>query len=229
MGSIGCGYGSEWHLLRFMGRHRHLFDKMIISSIGKGSFISWLDFRFSDQDSYDRELKGLEFLSQFKNLQQKWAAFWPQSGNVQNWDGIGWLYNLDEHDNSPELILLEAKAHLDELKSDCKAEVGGKGYRTIVNAMRQVQNALGIFNSGDWLKNYYQYANRIAALWFLNENGIPARFASVYFIGDDHKGKDCPQNKSEWDIALRKQDQYLGIDREHPLKDRIHKVFLSVR
>ena len=34
MAEIGYGYGSEWHLMRFMARHRKLLEKAIRESIG---------------------------------------------------------------------------------------------------------------------------------------------------------------------------------------------------
>ena len=34
MAEIGYGYGSEWHLMRFMARHRKLLEEAIRKSIG---------------------------------------------------------------------------------------------------------------------------------------------------------------------------------------------------
>jgi hypothetical protein len=47
MGKMGYGYGSECHLLRWMGRHRKAFDVAVLSAIKReGSKIDWLDFNF---------------------------------------------------------------------------------------------------------------------------------------------------------------------------------------
>ena len=64
MAKIGHGYGSESHLLRWMGRHRNLFDQYVSKSVGRlGSPIHWLDFNFAPNNPWpDSELKGLEFL-----------------------------------------------------------------------------------------------------------------------------------------------------------------------
>ena len=43
MADIGYGYGSEWHLLRFLGYHRNALDSPILRATG-GQEIEWLDF-----------------------------------------------------------------------------------------------------------------------------------------------------------------------------------------
>jgi hypothetical protein len=52
MAKIGYGYGSECHLLRWMGRHRKAFDKTMLNTVGTSSNekeIEWLDFGFSKE------------------------------------------------------------------------------------------------------------------------------------------------------------------------------------
>ena len=48
MGHLGYGYGSEFQLLRFMGRHRNLLDDEIKKQINIVGDIKWLDFEFTD-------------------------------------------------------------------------------------------------------------------------------------------------------------------------------------
>ena len=65
MAQIGYGYGSEFQLLRFMGRHRDLLDNEIKKQINQTGEIHWLDFGFTDLDATligDEEQKGLAFL-----------------------------------------------------------------------------------------------------------------------------------------------------------------------
>ena len=61
MAEMGNGYGSEYHLLRWMGRHREAFDRVILETIGGNpSSIKWLDFKFNPNTTWpDAELKGL--------------------------------------------------------------------------------------------------------------------------------------------------------------------------
>ncbi len=51
MAEIGHGYGSEWHLLRFLGRHRANLGAAIQRLIGCDT-ISWLDFPFDPKAGY---------------------------------------------------------------------------------------------------------------------------------------------------------------------------------
>ena len=46
MGKLG--YGSEFHLLRWMGRHRKVFDARVSEKLSVSS-VEWLDFQF-DRD-----------------------------------------------------------------------------------------------------------------------------------------------------------------------------------
>ena len=106
MGTIGYGYGSEWHLLRYLGYHRKLLTQKTLELTG-GNSIEWLDFKFANHHvplKEDREFVGLEFLSDDAVL-ERWRSFWPQSGNAQNWDAVG---KIDYGDRT-EWVLVEAK------------------------------------------------------------------------------------------------------------------------
>jgi len=35
LSKIGYGHGSEYHLLRWMGRHRHAFDSAVLAAVGR--------------------------------------------------------------------------------------------------------------------------------------------------------------------------------------------------
>ena len=39
-------YGSEWHLLRYLGRHRHRLHHQIREATG-GDVVDWLDYRWN--------------------------------------------------------------------------------------------------------------------------------------------------------------------------------------
>src|SRR5437588_590472 len=48
---IGCGYGSECHLLRYLGRHRQCLDKAQCDVIPADEVI-WLDFPFDPRRTW---------------------------------------------------------------------------------------------------------------------------------------------------------------------------------
>ena len=51
MAHMGDGYGSECHLLRYLGRHRALRDWRVLACVG-GSAIEWLDFPFDPSNPW---------------------------------------------------------------------------------------------------------------------------------------------------------------------------------
>src|SRR5262245_19847757 len=117
MGKLGYGYGSEFHLLRWMGRHRDEFDAAVLKALGETqSHIHWLDFEFTNAGK-DSEWKGIDFISEKPTLRQEWESFWPNKRGIHNWDAVGILQTA----NGPEWIVVEAKAHAKEILSDCKA------------------------------------------------------------------------------------------------------------
>lgn len=89
MGALNADYGSELHLLRYLGRHRHLLHKYIEEKIG-GRMVDWIDTHF-DPLRYDAEWEGVEFLPDYSAAGERWKEFWPQTGKVQHWDAIGWI------------------------------------------------------------------------------------------------------------------------------------------
>lgn len=229
MGKQGNVYGSQWHLLRYLGYHRNLLTRKVIR-VTNGNDISWLDFKFAkgDKPSYeDSELMGIEFIK-VPQVKAKWKTFWPQSGRSQNWDAVG---EIDYGDHK-EWLLVEAKAHKGELKgSPCKADE--KSRKIIATALEKVIPAFcdRPMPVETWLGDYYQYANRLAMLYFLMKECDPpvhARLLFIYFLGDDRLRKECPKKKDDWKPAIREVEESLGINPERELYQRVHRKFLYV-
>lgn len=231
MGMIGHGYGSEWHLLRWLGRHRNELNHKIMAQMSYTNVdIEWLDFlHHSKPQARQRDLEytGISFLQPSQSLKDKWEAFWPASGNQQNWDAIGYIQN----DNDTEWLLIEAKAHIGEIKSSCGAK-SPHSLGKINTSFLEVKTKLGIHVSQttpNWLSPYYQYANRLAILHFLRQNGVKAHLVFIYFCGDTNPSGICPISQTEWlNHALQEQDQHLQLNQQHCYSSFIHKVFLQV-
>ena len=224
MGKIALGYGSEWHLLRLLGRHRHVLNLAIETVVG-GRITDWLDFGFNPvKDFCDEEVIDLEFLGPDHDLLFEWGDWWPHSGNVHNWDAVGNIIVNGQE----EWLLVEAKAHVNELESSCRAREHG-GLPTIRKALAETQRAMRVSVSVQrWLSPYYQYANRLAVLHFLNAHGQPARLVHLYFCGDAHPTGICPQSEEEWTPVLETVYQHLGLPGQGPLAGREHAVFVPV-
>lgn len=229
MGRIGLGYGSEWHLLRMLGRHREFFTRRVLAVTG-GDQVSWEDFAFTkgigEVDNYgDAEPKGLSFLPPTHETVQAWKDWWPQSGNAQNWDAVG---RLRQTNGAEEWLLVEAKANIPEIWNERGCGAGEKSRERITRAIRETQEVCGVTGNDEWLGGYYQYANRLAVLNFLNKNGVPARLLFLYFTGDCRSGVECPSNEAGWMSALATMKRTLGLTGTSALEKRVHQLFLPV-
>lgn len=221
MGRMGPGYGSEWQLMAYLGRRRHELSALIEVATG-ARVIRWLDFPASDKPGLGRriqEWKGLDFIDDAA-VKAEWAAFWPQHAGVPNWDAVARV----EAGPRREWLLIEAKAHLGEIRSDCGAKTAG--LETITRALARTRERLAVPADRDWLKGHYQFCNRIAVAEFLEEHGIGARLLFVYFTGDQIGGADCPCDEAGWQPALDGQDAHVGIPSDHPARQRVQKLFL---
>jgi hypothetical protein len=226
MGDIGFGYGGEWHLLRYLGRHRKVLDKAIQAEMPDVKAIEWFDFRFAPKAKhFDGELKGVEFLHEDEPAKVHWPEFWPRRGNIPNWDAVALLTT-----NRNELcwLLVEAKANVGELKAPCRAKNEG-GLKKIEEALRLTKIAVGVDPERDWTSNYYQYANRLAVLFHFNHHKPPpARLLHIYFLADSNPKANCPATWQGWGPHLEKCEQCLGLTHRSDLEKSVFSLFLPV-
>jgi len=50
----------------------------------------------------------------------------------------------------------------------------------------------------------------------------------LYFLGDGHPSRTCPQDEEGWQEALRAQEEPAGLPQGHKLETRMHTLFLPV-
>lgn len=238
MGEMGYGYGSEWQLLRYLGRHPEFLNQRIeaLDHLPESSarMAGWLDFAFNPRSwTLDGEWKALDFLPVFAPVRQAWLAFWPNRGEPPNWDAIGRIRVC----GTEEWLLVEAKARISELQSTCgAAEHGGrpKIRRALNGTRRYIDNQdpadvdAGEQTMVNWMSPYYQYANRLTALRFLLEHNVPARLLLIYFYGDQHPNGDAPQTPDEWSNVIMAMRQHLGLSSLGRLSPYVHSLFLPV-
>lgn len=218
MGKMALGYGSEFHLLRWTGRHRLEFDLRVMEIL-KVDNITWLDFEFSgDKNSPDRELVGLSFLrneSIYNSILTEWNTEWPQSGNTMNWDLVGFTIK----DEVKTWILIEAKAHIGELYQACGA-ISADSIKKIERALDTAasNNGIKILVNKSWTKKYYQLANRIYILDLLKRSHINAKLINIYFVGDKiSTNRNSPQSERSWQPEIDKMKKYLNIEEKHEI------------
>jgi len=227
MSKVGHGYGSEWHLLRYLGWQRHELDRRVGHAIG-GEVIEWLDFPFGagKESFYHAEWEGVDFLWVNHSARKQWARRWPAGRTAPCWDAVGRVRVRGQE----EWLLVEAKARTGEISAASKAS-DPRSLEQIGSLLNDAREACSISAAHDWMGTCYQFCNRLAVLNFLTRHEVPARLLFVYFIGDEFPtgSADCPQSEERWRVALDEMHAKAGWPGDGRLQDRVHELFLPMR
>ena len=222
MARMGYGYGSEWQLTRFLGRHRQRLTRAVEGSTGL-SDVEWLDFRFKSSDWLgDGELLGLDFIED-EDLKAEWSAWWPTGSGIMNWDAVG---RGITDTGTCEWVLVEAKGNLKELGSNCGA--GPKSLAKIQSALADTRSAMGVSVSEEWTVGHYQHANRLAVLHFLSSHDVPARLVYILFTGETDSDSRSPGDRDGWQEAMGSMKAHLGLTGTSEMESRVHDIYIDV-
>lgn len=145
------------------------------SSIGN---IKWLSPLKSDKYG---ELKS----KQISIMTNADFSFWPDNGPW--WDGVG-------VDDVGCIVLVEAKGHVAETKTKCKAS-SERSLARINKSMETAHNILTsspeygimashVFDEDAWLKKYYQIGNRLSFLVKLRQQGFNVKLILLNLVND---------------------------------------------
>lgn len=244
MGRMGLGYGSEFHLLRWLGRHRgRLTRKVCALNPSAWKNVEWLDFNFAPGEFIpDAELLGLDFLqdahcggdsskrnkmakarSEFLHGESSWARAAKRS--LMNWDAIGMA-------SDGTYILCEAKAHLEEVSPDGCGARAASSRNAIGRALEFAKRYFNARTDADWLGTYYQMANRLYVVALLESVGLKAALLNIYFTGDIFPGGRryvCPADDTGWHELIDREFTTLGLDRSAPeVANHVFDLFLPV-
>lgn len=178
------------------------------------------------KDNY-REYRGQELIEQLGIRLEKRSleSFWPQQGNQPNWDGLG------KRDNS-QLLLVEAKSHIKELRSTTGATE--PSLSKIRSSLKETKLHIHQVSDPavDWTTGVYQYANRLAHLYLLKQlNGLDAYLVLLYFLNDkemESGDTSVPKTPAEWESVITYQERLMGIRQRHPLSDYIIHTYIDV-
>jgi hypothetical protein len=176
--------------------------------------IQWLSPLKSDRYA---EYRDRAFINLFdvELKQTPLGQFWPRGG--PQWDALG-------KSSLEKLFLVEAKSHISELISTSKAE-NENSVKRIAKSLEETKHYLSSETGFDWSSGFYQYANRLAHLYLLRKNQLPAYLVFVYFVNDlEMRG---PTTIYEWKGAIALLHSYLGI-RRHKLQKFISEIFIDV-
>lgn len=170
--------------------------------------IRWISPLAADDHAEYRDAGFLERIGQ-PHLAPALGAFWP--GHGPQWDALGLAGGTP--------VLVEAKAHVAEFMTPA-SQAGPESLARIRAALAMVQTDLGAAPGRDWSQLFYQYANRLAHLWFLHRHGVPAHLLLMGFLNDHDMGG--PAAHETWEAAHHLADHVLGLPRRHALHGHVH-------
>jgi hypothetical protein len=142
--------------------------------------------------------------------------FWPESG--PRWDGLA-------RTQSGKLIIVEAKAYVEEAV-DFKSKAGDASLKRIRAALTSAKGAFRAAADANWEEPFYQYANRLAHLYYLRSlNRCDAYLLFLCFA--DAPDVPTPSTTQEWQGAIRTIEKALGLG-THPYRPYIGHLILNI-
>jgi hypothetical protein len=164
------------------------------------------------------EYRDSDFLKEIglEQLTEELNQFWPKNG--PQWDALG------KTKDDKGFILVEAKANVPEITSSCSAK-DRKSLTIISERLAETQRWLKCRNPQiDWKYGFYQYANRLAHLYFLKEKAQKeAYLVFLYFVDDS---THIPTSLDAWNSALKLQKQLMGLS-SRILSDKVIELFIN--
>ena len=196
--------GSLKWIQRAVNAHPEVLDSAILPRLNKAGSIQWLSPLVGDDFAEYRDAAFLQRLGR-PELAPRLAEFWPARG--PQWDALALS-------DAGDILLVEAKAHLDELFSPAtQASIHSR--KKIEAALNDTMLTGRVQARGAWTDLFYQLGNRLAHLHFLRANGCSAYLVLVNFLGDaDMNGLE---STAEWEAAYRVVLHVMGVPADSPL------------
>jgi hypothetical protein len=128
--------------------------------------------------------------------------------------------------NSGKIILVEAKAYIEEAVDYC-TKASPESRKRIESSIEQAKNAFSANPDASWNNPFYQYANRLAHLYFLTDlNELDAYLLFVAFA--DAPDVPAPCTVEQWQGAYRLITKCLGLS-DNLLQRRVGHLIWSVQ
>ena len=141
-----------------------------------------------------------------------WLAVRSDDSQTPNWDIVSTCV-VDGHKG---MLLVEAKAHTQELKVNDRAKGSRANLERISGCIEEANVALAEQTGLDWTLSHqhrYQMANRFAWSWKLTELGYPVILVYLGFLGADEMRKGRKQqplkNHAEWEGLVKSHSEPL--------------------
>ena len=95
----------------------------------------------------------------------------------------------------------------------------------IQKALAEAKRAFRCTKDAPWHSPFYQYANRLAHLYFLNSlNDVDAYLVFLYFVDAPDVPSSC--SIEQWEGADRLTKKCLGLGKRHPYHDRVKTIMM---
>lgn len=211
------GRSRRW-LQVLVNDRRDLIDPVVLRAVTArpGATIEWLSPLASDDYA---EYSDDDFVARLKatDLQVPLERFWPTGG--PEWDGLA-------RTSDGRMVLIEAKAHIPEIVTSPTGATE-PALSLIRHSLEETKAFIRCNAPCDWATAFYQFANRLAHLYFLRElNGQPTYLISIYFT--HAPDVDDAPSEAEWRGALRLLHSYMGTGRNR-LSPYVAQVFVDAR
>ena len=141
-----------------------------------------------------------------------WLSVRSDDSQTPNWD-IASTCTVGGHKG---LLLVEAKAHTQELKVGDRAGGSRPNQARIARSIEEANAALAHHTELDWAlshEHHYQMANRFASSWKLMERGYPVILVYLGFLralemrrGRDQASFNC---HAEWEVLVKAHSETL--------------------
>ena len=181
--------GSKKHVLKWVGSDRVAFSKRILNLIKENKVEGLKDIQINETcwwfpvheyDSKEIQLTSIK-KKPLEGNGHKLLRWWIDNGSrTPQWDFVC----SAEINGSLGVVIVEAKAHIGELKKDACKSQNRDNQNKIKMAIKDTNTALKTTS----LKydSHYQMSNRVAFAWKLASMEIPVILIYLGFCGDKH-------------------------------------------
>ena len=155
---------------------------------------------------------------------ESFRGFWPFSGSgTPHWDALATVPTR----LGPGVVMVEAKAHEGELvKPGDKTGAMGASLELIRESCEKARRFYGVSSDTPaWETSYYQVGNRLAHLYWMNQEAkVPTWLVWLFFTSDASVGVGL--TAPEWHNRFEEVKAAVGLRRHHPLEGRVAVAYL---
>ena len=209
-------HGSQKDIQLLANKFPELLDSKLSKILNKQIKLDWLSPLSNDEFAEYVDQSFIERLGITNTIIHHLNHFWPNGG--AHWDGLA------KYEDT--VFMMEAKAHISEQKIESTG-ASQKSLKLIEESLQNTKDFLNVTADISWCRdNYYQYANRIAHLYYLRElNHIDAHLLFIYFLNDSSVSEN--ETQKDWEKAINSVYKSLKLERNNKLSNFIHHIFID--